>query len=181
MHKEVMMNIKAILQHYGINSIWHFTDLSNLESIKKHGVLSLRNIINSRIDVACYGANELSHNLDVSKGLDQFVHLSFIKEHPMQYVKTKSGEIPNPVWLEIDASVLFKNRSIFSKQVANKSGAKLYGNINDLAKYIDLDVLWSRTDWSNPQIQQRRKEAKYGEIMIQNKINIQDIVGIYRG
>lgn len=175
------MNIKATLEHYGIKSIWHFTDLSNLESIQKYGVLSLRNIINSKIDVACYGANELSHNLDISKGLDQFVHLSLIPEHPMQYVKRKNGEIPNPVWLEIDASVLFKNKSIFSNQVANKTGAKLYGDINDLAEYIDLDVLWSRTDWRNPQIQQRRKEAKYGEIMIQDKINIQDIIGVYRG
>ncbi|WP_151899697.1 DarT ssDNA thymidine ADP-ribosyltransferase family protein [Sulfurimonas hydrogeniphila] len=175
------MNIQATLQNYGIKSIWHFTDLSNLESIKKHGVLSLRNIIHNRIDVACYGANELSHNLDISKGLDQFVHLSFIKEHPMQHVKTQNGDIPNPVWLKIDASVLFRNRSIFSDRIANKTGAKIYGDINDLSKYIDLDVLWSRTDWRDPQIQQRRKNAKYGEIMIQDKIDIKDIVGVYRG
>ena len=175
------MNIQATLQHYGITSIWHFTDMSNLESIKKYGVLSLRNLIYNRIDVSCYGANELSHQLDMSKGLDQFVHLSFIKEHPMQYVKTRNREIPNPVWLEIDAAVLFKQRSVFSDKVANKNGAKIYGNIHDLAKYIDLDVLWSRTDWRDPKIQQRRKNAKYGEIMIQDKIEIKDIVGVYRG
>jgi len=175
------MNIQATLQHYGIQSIWHFTDMSNLESIKKHGVLSLRNLIHNKIDVASYGANELSHQLDISKGLDQFVHLSFIKEHPMQYSKTKNGEIPNPVWLEIDASVLFKNKSAFSDGVANSNKTTIYGNINDLAKYIDLDVLWSRTDWRDPKIQQRRKYAKYGEIMIQDKIEIKDIVGVYRG
>jgi len=175
------MNIQATLQHYGIKSIWHFTDLSNLESIKKYGVLSLRNLINSRINVACYGANELSHNLDIAKGLDQFVHLSFIKEHPMQWVKTRNGEIPNPVWLEIDATVLFKKKSIFSDQVTNKTEAKIYGDINDLVKHIDLDVLWSRTDWSDPKIQQRRKDAKYGEIMIQDKIEIRDILGVHRG
>jgi hypothetical protein len=175
------MDIQATLKHYRIKSIWHFTDISNIQSIEKHGILSLRNLINSRIDVACYWANELSHSLDISKGLDLFVHLSFIKEHPMQYVKTKNGDIPNPVWLEIDANVLFKNKSIFSDSVANKNETRIYGNIDDLAKYIDLDVLWSRTNWKDPKIQQRRKDAKYREIMIKNQIEIKDILGVYRG
>jgi len=174
------MDIQATLKYYGIKSIWHFTDLSNIQSIQKYGVLSLRNLINNKIDVSCYGANELSHRLDISKGLDQFIHLSFVKEHPMQYIKAKNGEIPNPVWLEIDAKILFRNNSIFSDSVANKNGAKIY-DINDLSKYIDLDVLWSRTDWRDPEIQQRRKVAKYGEIMIKDKIDIKSIIRVYHG
>lgn len=174
------MNIQETLNHYGIKSIWHFTDLSNYESIKKNGVLSLRNIINQKIDVSCFGANELSHNLDIRNGLDKYVHLSFIKEHPMQYVKTRDGDLPNPIWLEIDASVLFSDDTIFSNQVANKNGAKIH-NINDLEKYIDLDVLWGRTNWRDPEIQQRRKAAKYGEIMIENRISIEDILGVSNG
>ena len=175
------MDLQATLDHYGIKSIWHFTDLSNIQSIANYGLLSLRNLINRKIEVACYGADELSHRLDISKGLDQFVHLSFIKEHPMQYVKTKNMDIPNPVWLEIDARVLFKKKSIFSDTVANKTGAKIYTDINDLSKYIDLDVLWTRKDWRDPQIQTRRKQAKYGEIMIKDLIEVQDIKGVYRG
>ena len=174
------MSIQNTLSHYGIKSIWHFTDLSNYESIKKNGVLSLRNIINQKIDVSCFGANSLSHNLDMQKGLDKFVHLSFIKEHPMQYIKTRDGEIPNPIWLEIDASVLFKENAIFSNEVANKHGAKIY-DIDDLKKYMDLDVLWGRTNWRDPEIQQRRKAAKYGEIMIENKIRLEDIIGVSNG
>ncbi len=175
------MSIEATLEHYGIRSIWHFTDMSNIQSIKNNGLLSLRNLINNKINVACYGANELSHKLDISKGLDQFIHLSLIKDHPIQYIKTKNQEIPNPVWLEIDAKVLFKKKSIFSDTIANKTGAKIYTDINDLARFIDLDVLWSRTDWRDPQIKQRRKQAKYGEIMIKDSIEIQDIIGVYHG
>ena len=171
------MSIKETLNHYGITSIWHFTDLSNLESIKKNGVLSLRNIIENKIDVSCYGANDLSHSLDKKKGLDKYVHLSFIKEHPMQYVKTRDGDIPNPVCLEIDASVLFKSDSQFSNQVANREKAEIY-DIKDLTKYMDLDVLWGRTDWKNPEIKLRRIAAKYGEIMIEDRISIKDIINI---
>jgi len=98
----------------------------------------------------------------------------------MQYVKKRNEDIPNPVWLEIDASILFSNNNIFSNQVANKTNVRTY-NIEDLAKYIDLDVLWGRTDWRDPDIQKRRKSAKYGEIMIKNKIDIKDIVGVTRG
>jgi hypothetical protein len=174
------MNLQDILNQYNIKSIWHFTDESNLESIKKYGLLSLRNIIQSRINVACFGADDLSHRLDIHKGLDKYVHLSFIKEHPMQYNKTKQGSIPNPIWLEIDASVLFSSNTIFTDQIANKNGVQLH-NINDLTKYIDLDVLWGRTDWRDPCIQQRRKAAKYGELMIKDEINIRDIIGVTRG
>ena len=174
------MSIQNTLKHYGIKSIWHFTDLSNYESIKRNGVLSLRNIINQKIDVSCFGANELSHNLDMRNGLDKFVHLSFIKEHPMQYVRTRDGDLPNPIWLEIDASVLFKDNTLFSNQVANRKDAKIY-DISDLEKYIDLDVLWGRTNWKDPEIQQRRKVAKYGEIMIKDQIEIEEIIGVSYG
>lgn len=174
------MTLQNILNYYGIKSIWHFTDASNLASIEKYGVLSLRNIIKSKIDVSCFGADELSHNLDIRKGLDKYVHLSFIKEHPMQYVKTRDGNIPNPIWLEIDASVLFRDNTIFTSQVANKTGAKVY-NINDLKEYMDIDVLWGRTNWQDPEIKNRRKAAKYGEIMIQDRIGIKDIIGVTNG
>lgn len=174
------MSIKNTLNHYGIKSIWHFTDLSNLESIEKNGVLSLRNIIKNKIAVSCYGADDLSHSLDRRYGLDKYVHLSFIKEHPMQYVKTRDGNIPNPIWIEIDASVLFNSDSIFSNQVANKTNAKVY-DIEDLTEHMDLDVLWGRTDWRDPEIKKRRQSAKYGEIMIKDKISIRDIMGVSDG
>jgi len=174
------MSIKKTLKYYGISSIWHFTDLSNLESIEENGVLSLRNLIKKKIDVSCYGADNLSHNLDRRYGLDKYVHLSFIKEHPMQYVKTRDGDIPNPIWLEIDASILFNSDSMFSDQVANKTDAKIY-DIEELAEHIDLDVLWGRTDWKDSKIQQRRRSAKYGEIMIKDEICIRDILGVSNG
>lgn len=174
------MNLKEALNYYGKTSVWHFTDKSNLASIEKYGLLSLDILTKEDIYVSCYGADELSHNLDRKLGLDKFVHLSLINEHPMQYVKTRDGDIPNPVWLEIDASVLFENHCIFSNCVANSNNAKLF-EINHLDYVIDLEVLWGNTNWLDPEIRERRKLAKKAELMVANKIDINKILGVYNG
>jgi len=54
------VSIQATLEHYGVRSIWHFTDISNIQSIENNGLLSLRNLINNKINVACYGQIKLS-------------------------------------------------------------------------------------------------------------------------
>jgi len=166
------MNLQKTLKFYGITSIWHFTDESNLESIKQHGLLSLDLITQQQIHVPCFGADALSHSLDRNRGLDKFVHLSIIKDHPMQYVKKRSGEIPNPIWLEIDISVLFENRSLCCNQVANKNHAKCY-DIKQIQEVIDLQSLLNNPHWSNP--------VRKAELIVANKIDYSKIKGVYHG
>jgi len=168
------------MNHYNITSIWHFTDKSNLVSIEKYGLLSLEKLTQENIEVSCYGANELSHSLDRAKGLDRYVHLSLIKDHPMQFTKKQNGEIPNPVWLEIDVSVLLEDETFFSNSVANARGSKIY-EIHELNRHVDLDVLWTRTNWFDPEIQYRRRVAKKSEIMVANKIDTNLILGVSHG
>ena len=166
------MNLKETLNHYNIKSIWHFTDRSNLESIKKHGLLSLNLLTQNSIDVSCYGANELSHSLDRMRGLDRYIHLAIIPDHPMQYIKKRNGEIPNPIWLEIDISVLFENKSKCCNQVANSSIAHCY-NIEQIDKVIDLKALLNKPHWSNP--------IRKAEIIIADKIDFSKIKGVHNG
>jgi len=166
------MNLQETLKYYGITSIWHFTDASNLESIKKYGILSLDLINKNKIYVPCFGADGNSHYRDKVKGLDKFVHLSLIKEHPMQYHKVHEGLIPNPVWLEIDISVLFENKSQCCNQIANATSAKCY-DIIDLAKVIDLESLIN-----NPYCSYQIKKA---QLIVANRIDYSKIKGIYHG
>ncbi|HHH72645.1 MAG TPA: DUF4433 domain-containing protein, partial [Sulfuricurvum sp.] len=77
------------LDRYGIKSIWHFTDRSNLASIERHGLLSLSEIARRSVNVSAFGANEESHAYDRRFGLDRFVHLSFLMDHPMYYVAVR--------------------------------------------------------------------------------------------
>jgi hypothetical protein len=57
------MSIYETLGFYNIDSVWHFTDESNLDTIEKYGILSLNKIVNQNIKVACFGADSLSHSL----------------------------------------------------------------------------------------------------------------------
>lgn len=168
------MNIQKVLNSHGIKSIWHFTDKSNLETISKHGILSLREIIKSNVTVHCYGANNLSHSLDISLGLDKFVHLSFVKDHPMYYIAKRDGRIVTPIWLEIDLSVLHVDNTIFSDEVANKNGASRFG-ADKLERMIDFDSLMYPKDFST------KVKVRKAEIMVANNITLDSIRGVYYG
>jgi len=166
------MNLQETLNHYGITSIWHFTDASNLASIEEHGLLSLDLLAQQKVHVSCYGGDELSHRLDREKGLDKFVHLAIIRDHPMQYIKVKNGIIKNPIWLEIDTSVLFKNESGCCNQLANASSSKCY-KIEHLEEVIDLKTLLNKPHWSEP--------VRKSQLIVANKIDYSKIKGIHHG
>jgi len=106
------------------------------------------------------------------KGLDKFVHLSLIKEHPMQYNKVREGLIPNPVWLEIDISVLFENHSRCCNQIANATSAVCH-DIQNLAEVIDMDSLIN-----NPYCSYEIKKA---QLIVANRIDYSKIKGIHYG
>ena len=85
------------MKAHGVTRFFHFTDVSNLESIKKHGLVpwvSLSSKVKSVNSVA-------SRNLDAEKGLSNFVRLSFCKKSPMMFVALKDRRIVRPVILEI--------------------------------------------------------------------------------
>jgi len=166
--------IKNILDKYGITSVYHFTDEANLETIEKYGLQSLKNIFRLNIDVKHFGAEELSHNLDQRKGLDQYVHLAFIQDHPMYYVAKQRGNLKNPVWLEIDSSILFEDDTLFCDKVANQTNANIFG-IDKITRYIDFDAMIYERDFNT------KKEARKAEIMALNLINPNKIKGVTYG
>lgn len=168
------MSIIETLKEYDITSIWHFTDKSNLSSIEKYGIHSLRSIISHDIDVSRFGADRLSHELDTRYGLDKYVHLAFIDDHPMYHVALRRGSIKNPVWINIDISVLFERSTVFSDKVANSSYAQLFG-INEVERKISFERMMIRGNT------QSRREARKAEIMVANKIDVDKIIGVYYG
>lgn len=168
------MSIRETLSSYGIESIYHFTDKANLNSIEKYGIQSLFNINTKQINVSHYGAESLSHSLDRNRGLDKFVHLAFIQDHPMYHVAKKRKTIITPVWIELDISIIFDEDTLFSDEVANKNGAKIF-TMNDILTYIDIPNLFNYKDfWSG-------METRKAEIMAYKKIKTNKIKGITYG
>ena len=169
------------LRQYDIRHVWHFTDRSNIESIIENGgILSLRRIAENNIDVSIYGGNQWSHDADRHKGLDGYVHLAFIDDHPMLYVAKQEGRIQEPIWLQIDISVLATPGTMYSVDVSNKSGVNLIDN-NAAIQQIDFDVLFTYMDWRNPEIQQRRRNAVKSEILVPDIVPLDKIKGCKNG
>jgi hypothetical protein len=172
--------MKTVIEKYKINGVWHFTDWSNIEFIKQHGLLSLAELEKREVNVPACGGNDWSHDADKIKGLDKYVHLAFVDDHPMLYRAKEDGRIKNPIWLKIDVSVLLADGVCFCADVSNKSGVPLL-NSEQAKSEVDFDVLFTYMDWRNDEIQRRRQSAIKSEILIPNMIPVEKILSYKNG
>lgn len=175
------MTIKSALKKYGINLIWHFTDKSNLDSIKEQGgILSLGELEERGIDIPTPGGNDWSHQADKSKKLHEYVHAAFLDDHPMLFRAKQDERIQEAIWLKIDTSILLNDAVRYCTDVSNKTGVEVI-TADEAVERIDFQVLFTRTDWTDQEIQQRRQAALKSEILIPTMIPIDMILGYKNG
>lgn len=167
---------KILAKGHQFTSLFHFTDAANIPSIKKHGILSKAEVARQGVAVAYPGGNEWSRDADAQKGIDDFVSLCFTGSHPMCYVAHDDGRIPNPRYIPIHEDVLRIEGVKITIGIANKSGTELWAVEEGLAK-LDIEVLYTRTDWNDPVIQARRQEAEKCEILVPKMVGIELIKG----
>ncbi|MCX7255778.1 MAG: DarT ssDNA thymidine ADP-ribosyltransferase family protein [Polaromonas sp.] len=173
--------MKTIIQKYKFDGIWHFTDKSNIESIKNNnGLISFGELQRNNIAIPAPGGNEWSHEADIHKGVHEYVHLAFLDDHPMLYAAKQDGRIKNPIWLKIDSSVLLDTNVRFTNEVSNKAGVQLL-TPDEAREQIDFEVLFTYMDWKNPEIQARRRLALKSEILIPRHIPLNKILGKKNG
>lgn len=106
-----------------ITKLYHFTDRSNIPSIKANGGLYSWWLAEQKgISIPKPGGIGFGRQLDERKGLQNHVRLSFNNRNPMLFVAQKEGRIFNPVFLEIDPAVMLLNKTLFTKENATKNG-----------------------------------------------------------
>ncbi len=173
--------MKTILDTYKIDGVWHFTDRSNLELIKKHqGLLSLAEAKRRHVEIPVPGGNQWSHDADRRKSVHKYVHLAFVDDHPMLFRAKQEGRIPDPIWLKIRPSVLLGEGVRFCSDVSNKSGVAIL-NAEEAKEQIDFEVLFIHMDWKDPDVQVRRQAAIKSEILIPDIIPIDQILDLKNG
>ena len=101
-----------VLRNNNIAVLYHFTDAANLESIRKHGLLSASCLSRLSLD-AVMNSDEKSRIIDKQMGLEKFVRLSFNEQNPMKYVAKNEGRISRPVMLQIKLEVVSKQGVLF--------------------------------------------------------------------
>ncbi len=148
---------------------FHFTDSRNLESIRTHGLLSLGEIKERSLDGVVFGGNDWSHDADRIKGFDAYVHLCFRRSHPMAYCAQQDGRIEKVEFIRVKPDIILKDGVKFTLDVSNKSGI----NALDYQKFqrsADFKVLYTKTDWSKPEIRARLRAAEKYEILIPGSV-----------
>lgn len=149
-------------------AFYHFTDDRNIASIREHGLLSTSTLKKRGMDTVT-GGNQWSLEADKLKGMDVYVHLCFFKDHPMEFKARKEGRIEQSRFLAIKPAILRTAGALISKDVSNKANAS-YGDPSEYIEQIDLEVIYTRTDWKDKTIQERLKDAKKCEILIPDHV-----------
>lgn len=139
--KENWREIENIFKQNGIVKLYHFTDKANLPLIKiNNGLFSWDYCIKNNIKVPYFGGGELSRSLDSKANLQNYVRVSFTRQHPMMYVAQKDGRIQNPIILEISLEVAYLLNTKYSDRNATKNGARIGNDIEALNR-IKFDLV----------------------------------------
>jgi hypothetical protein len=145
--------------------LYHFTDRRNLPMIREMGGLfPLAELTRRGIEIPAPGSDESSRIVDRNRNLDQHVHLCFKNNHPMEFVARQEGRIGDTIFLQIHASVLQWEGVRFTAGMANTNDIQFY-TMDQARTLIDYEVLYTRTNWSDYQVQQRLQTAEKYEIL----------------
>lgn len=164
------------LRKFGITCFYHFTDTRNLASIQAHGGLLPWSAVKGKVPAP--GGNDWSHDADAIKGQDQFVHLCFLPEHPMEFVAKRDGRIVESRFLRIDPSIIHTPGILFCPDVGNKAGVPMLGLVDAVAQ-MDFEIIApAHNRWLDPPLFERKKAACKYELLVPCKIPLSLISGI---
>ncbi|NDY55736.1 DUF4433 domain-containing protein [Desulfovibrio sulfodismutans] len=167
------------LSERNVFHVYHFTDKSNIDSIiNLGGLYSLSTIKQNNICDVCFGGNQWSHDADTRIGLDTYVHLCFLKDHPMEFRARQEGRINTTCWLEISIDVLQLPGVMYTNDVSNKTGVLALTNVQ-AKEIIDLFGIYERLDFSIEENKIRKNQAKKSEILVPTHVPLQLIKNIH--
>lgn len=171
---ELVAAITKSTQH---RYLYHFTDTSNFPSIGTKGLVSKAQMRKEGWWPDATGGNQLSWDLDSHRGIDKYVSLCMTKNHPMKYLAQKDGRLPEPRYLAIEPEILKIPGIRIAFGVANSNDVEILPVEDAIAK-LDVEVLYTRTDWSSAEIQQRLSAAEKLEVLVPDLVPRKLIAGI---
>ena len=151
------------------NHFYHFTDSRNLPLIRIAGLTSMRLQRDQQRVAIAPGGNDWSLDADRRSGMDGYVHLCFFNDHPMEWIARQQGRIENSIFLKISPEVLRTPGALIVDTVSNRADAEPKPAEEMITK-LDLKVIYTRTDWKDPEVQERLRTAKKYEILIPSSI-----------
>lgn len=173
--EDLVQTIKQSGQH---SYVYHFTDPRNFPLIETHGLLSKNAMRQRGIWPSAPSGNQWSWDADDRLGISKYVSLCMTLKHPMCHTAKEEGRIINPNYLRILPDVLLTNGVLFAADIANKTGVQLVP-LRDALDEIDVEVLYQRTKWSDPEVSKRLRAVERYEILVPNGIELRMIKKIW--
>lgn len=171
---ELIKIIKKSQQH---RFLYHFSDEANFNSISEKGLVSKETMRAQNWWPDAPGGNELSWSLDTNRGIDPYVSLCFTTNHSMKFIAERDGRLKNARYLAISPKVLEIAGTKIAFGIANANDVKILP-VKDAIEELDIEVIYSRTNWSDPAIQQRLNAAEKFEVLIPHAVPRNLIKGI---
>jgi hypothetical protein len=109
-------------------ALYHFTDPSNIPSIRQYGLLSWFQLLRRGIK-HIPASNDTSRSLDQRKNLEDYVRLCLQPAHPMAEAVLRYGRIRQLSWLQIADAVLDFPGTLFSSDNATSNRAIIDNNL----------------------------------------------------
>ena len=174
-------DFQKILQENGIAGFYHFTDKSNLKSIKENGGLFSWNYCDlNRIEIPKPGGSLVSRQNDTVNGKKDFVRIAFNKEHPMLFIAQNDRRISRPVWLDIDIEVAYFEHTEFSDKnaAAFSSYTPIIGKETQHLANIRFDILKKAEIVKHYKLLDDEKPYNQAEVLVKTWIPIEYIKNI---
>ena len=157
----------ATLRAKGIKTLYHFTDQSNVASIRIHGLMSASTLVTNSI-ASTMNSDEASRQLDAKAGLENYVRLSFCEKNPMLYVSLNEGRISKPVMLQVRLEALAKNGVLFSDCNATRLDASVSED-----PIVRFDVVKAKTQYDVAKPLRQFYQAEVGPFVPQTLLYFQ--------
>jgi hypothetical protein len=166
---------QSVIDRNNICSLYHFTDASNIPSIRQLGGLFSWYYCNQNgISIPVPGGDSLSRNLDSRKGLHNFVRVCFTSSHPMMYVAVKDRRISRPIVLHISPEIILLNGTKFANKNAASNDVLVGESLVDFNR-IRFDIVSRRTHFD---LDEEDKPYFQAEILVPIKIPLSFITNI---
>ena len=144
------------------------------------GLLPLAELEKRGVQIPVPGSDEGSRLVERRRNLHQYVHLCFKSNHPMEFVARQEGRIGESIFLQVHASVINWEGVLFVPGMANTNNSSSH-TMEQARELIDFEVLYARTNWSDPQVQQRLQAAEKYEILVPRAIPLELIRNLPNG
>jgi len=140
------IELQELVSRLRIDRLYHFTALANTGQIYQHKGMYSR-CRHAEVGIQCqhFVSDDKSRWHDSRIGLDKYIHLSFVRDHPMLHVSRKRNSHVKMMLLHINPKVLLLDGVMFTEVMANSMYSSPYP-VSVLSDHLPLKDRLPDTD-----------------------------------